>query len=89
MLVQLTETKWLYLLPPASLSFVFSCFQKKKTFLMGKKLAKKHRVTTGVIQKDVFLSLDGKAMTLFVNMNEMYGCSVCHLGAENIPNLFR
>lgn len=56
---------------------------------MGKKLAKKHRVTTGVIQKDVFLSLDGKAMTLFVNMNEMYGCSVCHLGAENIPNLFR
>lgn len=41
------------------------------------------------MQKDIFLPLDVKAMTLFVNTTEMYGCSACHLGAENIPNLSR
>jgi len=34
---------------------------------MEKELDKKHIIRTGLIQKDIFLSLDVQAMTLFVN----------------------
>lgn len=50
------------------LYLLFSIVSKNpQTFLMGKELDKKHRIRTGLIQKDIFLSLDVKAMTLFVN----------------------
>lgn len=62
----LTETKCSYLLLPAPLSAAFYCFQKNP-LVMGKELDKKHRTRASLIQKDIFLSLDVKAMALFVN----------------------